>query len=54
MVAIPDALLQLGRDECSRLGLVELEPAREPFLGEKAGLCGVSPTEADVRVSDQT
>jgi hypothetical protein len=56
VAAIANALVQLGRDERSRLGLVELQAAREPFLGEEAGLCVVSPigADADARASDRT
>lgn len=38
--AIPDALLQLRRDERGRLGFVQPEAPRKPFLRKKAGLDG--------------
>ena len=39
VLAIPDALLELRRDESHRLGLIELEAAREALLGKGARLC---------------
>ena len=39
VLAIPDALLKLRRDEGHRLGLIELEAAREALLGKGARLC---------------
>jgi hypothetical protein len=54
MAAIADALLQLGRDERGRLALVQLQPAREPLLGEEACLCGMSNADATERWKRQT
>ena len=38
MLAISDALLELGRDEGHRLGLIQLHAAREALLREESRL----------------
>ena len=38
VLAIPNALLQLGRDESNCLGVIQLHAPREAFLREEARL----------------
>ena len=40
VLAIPDALLELRRDESHRLGLIELEAAREALVAESRSIGG--------------